>query len=58
MSIKLILRREGKQWFVTGLLEYEVDGELCTEAGPYESRDEASASRDSMLEIFKEMEKS
>jgi hypothetical protein len=57
MLPKLLLRRDGKQWYVKGLPEYEVDGELYTECGPYENRNEASTSRDSMLEVFKETEK-
>lgn len=54
---KLLLRREGKLWFVTGLPAYQDGSEMLTEVGPYESRAEASMSRDSMLEVYREMQK-
>ena len=54
---KLLLRRDGKQWYVRGLPEYEVDGEWFTEVGPYDSRAEASESRYSMMFVFQDLEK-
>lgn len=54
---KLRLRREGKLWFITGLDPYQDGNETLTEVGPFDSRAEASASRDNMLEVYREMQK-
>lgn len=49
-------KRERAQYWVTGLPPYRVNGQTYTDAGPYPSRQEAAASRDSMLLVLQEME--
>lgn len=55
MTPKLLLRHEGKVWWVTGLPAYFVDGEgPYTEVGPYDTRAEASETRDRLVETFRD----
>lgn len=36
-------RRGRKEWFIVGVPEYTVDGNPCTECGPYENRELAES---------------
>ena len=48
MSKKLITRKKGKHYWITGMPRYYVEGKPYTECGPYSTREEANSDKEGM----------